>query len=232
MLKTSRAASSEELAETPEKPIEKPVAIYEPLKGPIESKEDEQNETSTSHTPSVTGDGIQELKTLSTVDILKQSEQIGRQSTPEIAAEVADTAALLDCPTPEPEIPEETSGKIEEEQPATIMEKAAEADIAAEVADSAEKLDAYEASQHRFVKIASAKLTKSQTEAPVETESSSVAHTQDTSEAAAEVADTASTLDVDEVSRAILRFLQFTNLTASKARSTARDRSARVSDPG
>lgn len=150
---------AEPAEESAYKPTETPVSVHESVAEPVESKTDERNHDSIEDTLPLTSAGTQQLQPLSAVETLKHSEQIGRQSTPEIAAEVADTAALLDCPTPEPEASDETAGKLEEEQPATILERAAEADIAAEVADSAEKLDADEASQYRSIKTSFVNLT-------------------------------------------------------------------------
>lgn len=140
---------------------------------------------------------------VSKVEALKQSEHIEREmtNTPRIADEVADSAALLDCPTPEPEALAGVNEKVDEELPsispvADIADKAAEADIAAEVADTAETLDAEEVRQVQQYSHSSQTLTPSQPE----TEQMPVVPSQNSAETAAEVADTAETLDADEVS--------------------------------
>lgn len=89
----------------------------------------------------------------SKVEALKQSETIEREmtNTPRIADEVADSAALLDHPAPEPEALAGVDDKVEDPPSAIpvadIADKAAEADIAAEVADTAEALDAEQVGQ-------------------------------------------------------------------------------------
>lgn len=99
----------------------------------------------------VTSDDARETQALPTIEALRQPEHIDRwnTSTPEIAAEVADSAVLLDRTTPEPETLDEATARAQAQEPPAvtdIAEKAAEADIAAEVADTAETLDVDEAS--------------------------------------------------------------------------------------
>lgn len=110
-----------------------------PVVKPIELNKDDTNH--------VTSADARETQPLSKVEALRQPEHIDRwnTSTPEIAAEVADSAVLLDRMTPEPETLDEATAQ---EPPVTtdIAERAAEADIAAEVADTAETLDVDEAS--------------------------------------------------------------------------------------
>lgn len=117
-----------------------------------ESTTEGQNSTTDEDTNHVTNNNTHETRPVPMFEALKQPEHIDRWNThtPEVAAEVADSAALLDLPTPEPEASDELVDDTEAELPlaiSDIAEKAAEADIAAEVADTAETLDADEASQ-------------------------------------------------------------------------------------
>lgn len=121
-----------------------------PAVEPTEPSTEEVNNTANEGTHHATSDDTQEARHVPMVEALRQPEHIDRWNThtPEVAAEVADSAALLDLPTPEPEASDELV-KTEAEPPsaiADIAEKAAEADIAAEVADTAESLDVDEAS--------------------------------------------------------------------------------------
>lgn len=94
----------------------------------------------------------EEPQLFSKVDALKQSEHIHRweSSTPEIADEVADSAALLDPPTPipEPEPTHETLPNIGREQgedrpwPSTVASDAA--DTNTEATDTGGTSDAQE----------------------------------------------------------------------------------------
>lgn len=86
---------------------------------------------------------IDESKLAGRVGELRQPGEIERAETPEfarVAAEVADSAALLDRSTPEPESFEKATGETALEAPASahIQEIA---NTAAEVADTAEALD-------------------------------------------------------------------------------------------
>lgn len=89
---------------------------------------------------------IGESKPAGRVGELRNPIEIERAETPEfarVAAEVADSAALLDRSTPEPESSERAIGGTALEAPASahIQEIA---NTAAEVADTAEALDADE----------------------------------------------------------------------------------------
>lgn len=121
-----------------------------PATEPTESTIEGQNNTTAGGTQH--NNDTHESRPVPAFKALRQLEHIDRWNThtPEVAAEVADSAALLDLPTPEPEASDDLVGETEAELPsavADIAEKAAEADIAAEVTDSAETFDVDEASQ-------------------------------------------------------------------------------------
>lgn len=89
---------------------------------------------------------IHQPKPIGRVGELRQPSEIERSETPEfarVAAEVADSAALLDRSTPEPEASGRATGEAVQDTPASahIQEVA---NTAAEVADTAEALDADE----------------------------------------------------------------------------------------
>lgn len=92
---------------------------------------------------------IEQPKPLGRVAELRQPDEIERAETPEfarVAAEVADSAALLDRSTPEPESFEKNAQETAQDTPASahIQEVA---NTAAEVADTAEALDADQVNQ-------------------------------------------------------------------------------------
>ncbi|KUI59545.1 Midasin [Cytospora mali] len=94
-------------------------------------------------------DQDQKVQPLPRVEALKQSEKVHQSgtSTPEYArtaAEVADSAALVDPATPEPEVSNEVAAEVGYRQMTSTPPQEA-ADTAAEVADTAKALDTNEA---------------------------------------------------------------------------------------
>lgn len=93
---------------------------------------------------------VQQMQPDPRVEALKLSDKVDRSatSTPEYArtaAEVADSAALVDPATPEPEVSDEVAGEVGYRQMTSTPPKEA-ANTAAEVADAAKILDTDEVS--------------------------------------------------------------------------------------
>ncbi|KUI64780.1 Midasin [Cytospora mali] len=109
----------------------------------------EQVEATDDDTQHDANDQDQKVQPLPRVEALKQSEKADRSgtSTPEYArtaAEVADSAALVDPATPEPEVSNEVAAEVGYRQMTSTPPQEA-ADTAADVADTAEALDTDEA---------------------------------------------------------------------------------------
>lgn len=162
----------------------RPAGSEEAAAEPVQTDSAQSTENPAEHLPHDTDEHseIVQPQPVSQVDALKQSNQVDptRTSTPEFIktiTEVSESAALLDRSTPEPGVPETSVGKDEEQASATLRPNAA--DTAAEVADSAALLDHPTPEPERAVDT-----LHHDKEAP--------------SEVAAQVADTAATLDTED----------------------------------
>lgn len=121
--------------------IEAPPAEETKPEEPIQATKNDDELSSTNH--------VHQPKPVARLEVLKEADKVDRSatSTPEYArtaAEVAESAALLDPPTPQPETVDEVASAPPQEAADTAAETAADtatAETAAEVADTAKDLD-------------------------------------------------------------------------------------------
>lgn len=188
----------------------RPIKPEDPAAEPAPAKLAESNEKSTEHASKDSDAGLSPVQsqTVPQLGALKEVDATDpvRTSTPEFIktiTEVSESAALLDQPTPEPGTPEIGGGENEAQASNGLLHNAA--DTAAEVADSAALLDRSTPEPEGKVDA-----NDKDVEAPSEVaaEVADTAATMDNeddkeapSEVAAQVADTAATLDSAEVSR-------------------------------